>query len=57
MFLRDENSNEPEKIACAALGAALLLSATACSGAPVKDAGDANVSELAAQAEKSPKYV
>ena len=46
-----------KKIACGALGAALLLSATACSGAPVKDAGDANVSELATQAEKSPKYV
>ena len=46
-----------KKIACAALGAALLLSATACSGAPVKDAGAANVSELAAQAENSPKYV
>ena len=46
-----------KKIACGALGAALLLSATACSGAPVKDAGDANISELAAQAEKSPKYV
>lgn len=46
-----------KKIACGALGAALLLSATACSGAPVKDAGDASTSQLAAQAEKSPKYV
>ena len=46
-----------KKIACGALGAALLLSATACSGAPAKDAGDASASQLAAQAEKSPKYV
>ena len=37
-----------KKIACGALGAALLLSATACSGAPVKDAGDASTSQLAA---------
>ena len=46
-----------KKIACGALGAALLLSATACSAVPVKNAGDANASQLAAQAEKSPKYV
>ena len=46
-----------KKIACGALGAALLLSATACSAVPVKNAGDANASQLAAQAEKFPKYV
>ena len=46
-----------KKIACGALGAALLLSATACSAVPAKDAGDASTSQLAAQAEKSPKYV
>ena len=46
-----------KRIACGALGAALLLSATACSAVPVKNAGDANASQLAAQAEKFPKYV
>ena len=49
-----------KKIVCGTLGAALLLSATACSGTPAKnDTPDVSQtgSQIETQAAKSPKYV